>query len=101
MKTRNKLELIRARYKAVNAHDLDTFQGFYAGSVLWTDPGLTRSIKGPPGVRKRLETLITAFPDLHWELNRIFGQGAYVCAQFTFTGTHRGMLPGRRSNEFF
>jgi steroid delta-isomerase-like uncharacterized protein len=101
MKTKNNIELIRARYRAVNAHDLDTFQKFYAGSVLWTDPALTRPIKGPSGVRKRLETLITAFPDLHWKLDQIFSQGAYVCAQFTFLGTHRGTLRGRRGNELF
>jgi steroid delta-isomerase-like uncharacterized protein len=101
MKTKNNLELIRNRYKAVNAHDLDRFQRFYADSVLWIDPGLTRPLKGPSRVCKRLETLITAFPDLHWELDRIFSQGAYVCAEFTFTGTHGGMLRGRRSNELF
>lgn len=101
MKTKNNLQLIRNRYKAVNTHDLDTFEKFYASSVLWTDPGLVRPIKGPSGIRKRLEALITAFPDLHWELDQIFGQGAYVCARFTFTGTHRGVLPGRHGNELF
>jgi steroid delta-isomerase-like uncharacterized protein len=101
MKAKNNLELIRSRYKAVNTHDLDRFQSFYADSVLWADPGLTRPLKGPSSVRKRLETLLTAFPDLHWELDRIFGRGAYVCAQFTFTGTHRGTLRGRQSNELF
>lgn len=101
MKTRSKIELIRARYRAVNAHDLDTFQTFYAGSVRWTDPGLARPIKGPSEVRKRLETLITAFPDMRWKLDQIFSQRPYVCAQFTFTGTHRGMLRGRRNNELF
>lgn len=101
MKTKNNIELIRKRYKAVNAHDLERFQKFYAGSVLWTDPGLARPIKGSSTVRNRLENLITAFPDLRWELDRIFSQGAYVCAQFTFTGTHRGVLRGRRNNELF
>ena len=32
------LELIQARYEAVNAHDVGRFQGFYADSVVWRDP---------------------------------------------------------------
>ena len=95
------LQLIRARYDAVNAHDLDRFQGFYTGSTVWSDPGLPAPITGASAVRERLEVLTTAFPDLHWKLDRIFGQGESVCAEFTFTGTHRGALPDNTGEESF
>ena len=36
------LSLIEARYEAVNAHDLDRFQDFYADTVVWRDPGTAR-----------------------------------------------------------
>ncbi|HEX6123810.1 MAG TPA: ester cyclase [Pyrinomonadaceae bacterium] len=84
------MELIRARYDAVNSHDWKTFEGFYADSIVWDDPGLSEPISGPRSVRKRLENLSEAFPDLQWKLERIFGDGDQVCAEFTFTGTHRG-----------
>jgi steroid delta-isomerase-like uncharacterized protein len=93
MEVEENLQLIRARYDAVNAHDLDKFQGFYADSTVWSDPGLPAPITGARSVRKRLEVLTTAFPDLHWELDKIFSQGENVCAEFVFTGTHRGELP--------
>ena len=31
------LKLIEARYEAVNAHDWDRFQRFYADSIFWDD----------------------------------------------------------------
>ena len=90
------LRLIRSRYEAVNAHDFDRFQGFYGNSIKWEDSGLASAIKGPASVRKRLENLTAAFPDLKWKLGRIFSQGEHVCAEFTFTGTHRGQLKDQR-----
>jgi predicted ester cyclase len=35
---------------------------------------------------------VKAFPNLKWKLDRIFTQGDKVCAEFTFTGAHRGEL---------
>lgn len=93
---RSNEELIRARYEAVNAHDWDRFEGFYADSVVWDDPALAEPVRGPAEVRKRLETFAAAFPDLRWRLDRIFGHDDLVCAEFTFTGTHQDELPGHR-----
>ena len=89
MAVKQNLDLIRKRYKAVNAHNWDRFQECYAKSIVWKDPGLPSAIKGSLAVRKRLEALTAAFPDLHWKLGRIFGQDNLVCAEFTFTGTHQ------------
>ena len=38
-------------------------------------------------------------PNLKWQLEDLFGEGDKVCAQFTFTGTHRGVLADGRGNE--
>ena len=96
MGTKENLKLIRARYEAVNAHDFDKLQGFYGNSIKWEDPGLPSAVKGPAAVRKRLENLTTSFPDLQWKLGRLFSEGEHVCAEFTFTGTHRGKLKNQR-----
>jgi steroid delta-isomerase-like uncharacterized protein len=99
MKAEENLNLIRKRYEAVNAHDWDRFQQCYAEEIVWRDPGLPSAITGPPAVRKRLEALSTAFPDLHWKLDRIFGQDDLVCAEFTFTGTHKGTFHDHHTNK--
>lgn len=87
------LNLIHARYDAVNAHDWARFQTFYDDSVSWSDPGLGVAIDGPPAVRQRLEIWAKAFPDLRWNLDEIFAADDQVCAIFTFTGTQSGELP--------
>ncbi len=96
---KSNLALIQARYEAVNAHDLDRFQSFYADRVVWRDPATARPAKGPRAVRRRLETWIGAVPNLKWNLDELFGEGDRLCAQFTFTGTHRGPLLDGRGNE--
>ena len=93
------LRLIEARSKAVNAHDWNRFQGFYANSIRWNDPGLPTPLRGPTAVRKRLEILTAAFPDLRWKLQRIFGHGELVSAEFVFTGRHAGPLPDNRISQ--
>lgn len=92
------VSLIEARYEAVNAHDWDRFESFYGDSIVWDDPGLAEPIEGPKAVRARLETLNRAYPDLRWNLDRIFNRGDLVCAEFTFTGTQKGELPTRTSD---
>ncbi|HYH48734.1 MAG TPA: ester cyclase [Acidimicrobiia bacterium] len=98
MKKANR-QLIEARYEAVNAHDFERFQSFYADSVVWRDPGIARPAKGPRAVRRRLETWTAAVPNLKWQLDDLFGEGDKLCAQFSFTGTHRGALNDGRGNE--
>jgi steroid delta-isomerase-like uncharacterized protein len=98
MKKANR-ELIQARYEAVNAHDFERFQSFYADSVVWRDPGLARPVRGPRAVRRRLETWAAVVPNLKWRLDDLFGEGDRVCAQFTFTGSHEGALTDGRGNE--
>jgi steroid delta-isomerase-like uncharacterized protein len=100
MNTTDNLDLIRARYDAVNAHDIDRFKSFYGGSIVWNDPGLAKAVRGPTAVGNRLKALTESFPDLQWKLGRIFSQGEDVCAEFTFTGTHKGALkdPRTRTN---
>jgi steroid delta-isomerase-like uncharacterized protein len=93
------VDLIQARYEAVNAHDVDRFRGFYADSVVWRDPGTPRPAKGPRAVGRRLESWIAAVPNLKWTLDELFGEGDRLCAQFTFTGTHKGPLADARGNE--
>lgn len=86
-------QLVKARFDAVNAHDWARFQGLYSASTTWHDSGLDKPIKGSAAVRKRLEAFAAGFSDFRWQLDRVFGQGEWMCAEFTFTGTHGGPLP--------
>ncbi len=87
------IRLVKARFDAVNAHDWKRFQGLYSDATVWSDAGLDKQINGSTAVRKRLEAFEKGFPDFRWELDRVFGQGQWMCAEFTFTGNHGGPLP--------
>ncbi len=45
-------------------------------------------------MREYLQGFGNAFPDLHIEKERAFGQGDWVSVELTITGTHKGPLPG-------
>jgi len=93
LEQKQNVQLVKARFDAVNAHDWKRFQGLYSDSTIWYDAGLEKPIKGSTAVRKRLEAFAKGFPDFRWQLDRVFGQGEWMCAEFTFTGSHGGPLP--------
>jgi predicted ester cyclase len=37
-----------------------------------------------------MQIYVSAFPDLHFDIDQIFGQGDYVMTRWTATGTQRG-----------
>ena len=39
-----------------------------------------------------MQMYMSAFPDLHFEIDQIFGDGDFVTTRWTATGTHRGEL---------
>ncbi|MEE9164474.1 MAG: ester cyclase, partial [Thermoplasmata archaeon] len=44
--------------------------------------------------REAAEMFVTAFPDARSKKERSFGQGDWVCQEYTITGTHTGPLKG-------
>lgn len=43
-------------------------------------------------LKQVISTLREAFPDLHFEVDELIGEGDTVACRSTMTGTHRGML---------
>ncbi len=41
-----------------------------------------------------MQMYVSAFPDLHFDIDQIFGDGDFVATRWTATGTHRGELMG-------
>lgn len=46
------------------------------------------------GLKRFVTALRTAFPDLHWTLDDMVGEGEKVIARFTGTGTHHEAFMG-------
>ena len=93
MTVEENLRAIKDGYEAFNAHDWDRFFEGYAESVVYSDPSQPEPLK-LAAFREQIQIFDTAFPDGHFEVVRTFGQGDWVASEATFTGTHKGPLPG-------
>jgi len=49
---------------------------------------------GREGLRDIVVVFITAFPDLHWDIDEQIAEGEKVVTRFTMTGTHHGDFMG-------
>ncbi len=49
---------------------------------------------GPAGTMAWVRTLRTAFPDLRVTLQRMVGQGSFLCGRMVLEGTHQGEFLG-------
>jgi steroid delta-isomerase-like uncharacterized protein len=88
------VELVRAGFEALNAGDLDA-------CVELTSPDLIINLAELPGPlhgrdiwRQGAAMFRRAFPDLHAEIEDIFGSGDRVAVRLSMSGTHRGEYLG-------
>jgi steroid delta-isomerase-like uncharacterized protein len=61
-------------------------------------------LRGPAGIRQYLIQLRSTFPDIHFTIDHLFGEGNLVVGAFTIRGTHQGyygdLPPSGRRVEF-
>lgn len=50
--------------------------------------------QGREGLKDVIAMLLSAFPDMHWEVDETIASGEKVVTRFTWTGTHRGNFMG-------
>jgi steroid delta-isomerase-like uncharacterized protein len=50
--------------------------------------------QGREGLKEVIGAFRTAFPDIHWVIEEMVGEGEKVFSRFTWHGTHRGQFFG-------
>jgi steroid delta-isomerase-like uncharacterized protein len=50
--------------------------------------------QGSEGLKQVIAAFRTAFPDIHWVIDEMLGEGGKVFSRFTWHGTHRGEFFG-------
>jgi predicted ester cyclase len=70
-----------------NEHRFDELGEFVANDVNGPIVGLSRYIAG-------LHAVVKAFPDYHWELQRLLVDDQWLAARLSGTGTHTGLFRG-------
>ena len=76
-----------------NAHDIDGFTSVLADDVVFRAPGGI-SGQGKAACAQFFAGWFSAFPDAHVEVHALHLDGDVAVEEGTFTGTHRGALPG-------
>jgi predicted ester cyclase len=79
--------------EAFNARKLDALDAITAPGFL-NHNALPGTPRGPEGHRQVVERLWKAFPDAHFEIEHLAGDGDTVICVGTMSGTHRDTLLG-------
>ena len=86
------LKLIDELYEAINNKDWDTVFGLHSENHLRFDTNRAEPMKGLDLYKEYVVGFSDAFPDLHIEVVRAFGQGNMVCDEHITSGTHNGPM---------
>ena len=82
----------RGYIDAVHQRNLDQMIGMIAPNFV--EHLADEAVKGPEGIRARVDTLLTAFPDLQVTIDPLVSSGDQVAVRITYRGTHQGELQG-------
>ena len=89
----NKANQRRVFEEVINKGNLDIIPQLFAPSYTYQSP-LGMEIKGAEGFKQAMTMMLTAFPDLHFTIDDIFGEGDRVATRGTMQGTFTGELMG-------
>src|SRR5215217_3544520 len=85
--------VIRRWVEAWNAQDLDAAEELLAAEFVRHDANLP-DVVGPQTERQYIADTLTAFPDLHLEIEQLIADGDLVAARYLVQGTHQGEFLG-------
>ncbi|MFQ5839010.1 MAG: ester cyclase [Thermoplasmata archaeon] len=94
MSVEENLQTIESVDKAFNDRDWDSFDERHLEDVISYSPMTPEPTRDLAAHREAVKGLLGTFPDFRMERQLSFGQGDWVCATYTLTGTHKGPLPG-------
>lgn len=87
-------KLVRALYDFINARKLDDMQALIA-----PDFKGPRGERGPAEFRANIETVLTGFPGVRFELHDLFAEGDRVAVRWTFRAPHEGRFAGMQATH--
>ena len=78
---------------AWNAQDLDAAEELLAAEFVRHDANLP-DVVGPQAEQQHIADTLSAFPDLHFEIEQLIADGDLVAARYLVQGTHQGEFLG-------
>ena len=93
MAGQDNLHIVRESFAAWNAHDVAAFVKRLDAKTTWESDVFPAPFSGHEGARQFFKLYLTAFPDLHLDIEQILAAGdSHVVVRWRSTGTHRGPL---------
>ena len=89
-------ELMQAYLEAWNSHVPEWVAEFFALEGVYDDRGAGVVAHGQADIRDHITSVMTAFPDLEFELVRAAHGDDFTAGEWASTMTHRGELDGLR-----
>jgi steroid delta-isomerase-like uncharacterized protein len=88
------VELLRHAFGLLNSGDIDACYELLTPDFIANYPGAPEPTIGRDAWKENVTMFRLAFPDLHVEIDDIFGSGDRAAVRLTFTGTHQGEFFG-------
>ena len=93
MAGQDNLHIVRASFAAWNAHDVEGFVKGLDTKTTWESDVFPAPFTGHEGARQFFKLYLTAFPDLHLDIEQILSAGEnHVVVRWRSSGTHKGPL---------
>ena len=86
------LKLARTSFDTWNAHDPERYVKLLDEKHVFESDAIPESMTGREAGRQFMKTYISAFPDLHFQIDQMLASGNFVVTRWTATGTHRRPL---------
>jgi|SRR5215831_9211540 len=91
MAGQDNLHIAREKFAAWNAHDVEGFVKRLDTKTVWESDAFPAPFVGHEGARRLFKLYLTAFPDLHLDMEAILPAGeSQVVVRWRSSGTHTG-----------
>ena len=93
MAAHDNLHIVREIFAAWNTHDVEGFIKRLDPKTTWESDAFPAPFSGHDGARQFFKLYVTAFPDLHFDIEQILPAGdRHVVVRLRSKGTHHGPL---------
>ena len=79
---------------AWNSHDTEKMVSFFTDDSVYEDLGIGKIKRGKEELRAFINGFFATFPDHNFEVKSSFISGDWYCAEWVWSGTHKGDIPG-------
>jgi steroid delta-isomerase-like uncharacterized protein len=90
----NKVLIRRVTEESWNQGNLALLDELVSSDFVLHDPNYPQPVRGAEGFKQYVQTFRSAFPDLHFTIEDIIGEGDALAVRQTGRGTHQGELFG-------